>query len=164
MRADPYIPAEPHRSGAHAFPVRGVEVMVEGGDHHLMPDQAAVADFDAALILKTAPRIDEHSPAHCDIFAEIGVKGREKSKPFAGFPAGQLRKQGAQLLLRMKSAVDDRRDALCLAAARCISKCISLPAAIYSLCPALRLNSSVSISFLRAVYVIIDSTANVCQI
>ena len=57
MRSDPNI--FPHRDGVrdHAGAVGGVEHMVKRCEHHLMPDERAVADGDPSLILKQHPEL-----------------------------------------------------------------------------------------------------------
>ena len=84
--------------------------MVERRNYDLMPNQTSVADFDAALVLKTAAGIDEYAPADGNILTEIGIKGREQRKAFPRLLADELRKQSANLLRGMKIPVDFRRN------------------------------------------------------
>ena len=44
-----------------------------------MSDKSPVSQTHAALILKTAPRIDEYPFAEEDVLAEIGIYRREES-------------------------------------------------------------------------------------
>ena len=64
----------------HASPSFGVQIVIEGGKHHLMADQCAVAYRNAALILKTAACVDEYVFSDGDILSAVGIKGREQGK------------------------------------------------------------------------------------
>lgn len=59
-----------------------VLIVVQRREHCIVPDQAATTDVNAAVILKTAPGIEEYILANVDIFSEIGVKWREQVKTF----------------------------------------------------------------------------------
>ena len=48
-----------------------------------MPNQTSVADFDAALVLKTAAGIDEYAPADGNILAEVVLKVFRITEPVA---------------------------------------------------------------------------------
>ena len=85
VRADPDVSAQLYGRGVHPRALCRVEVVVERREHDLMPDEAVVADVDAALILKAAPRIDEHVFAETQIFAEVCIDGREQAELFVQF-------------------------------------------------------------------------------
>lgn len=68
VRPDPYPFPEYDRRVVQVLPVCGPEAVVEGGHDHAMPDQTAVADKDAALVLKLATGVDKHIPPYMDVF------------------------------------------------------------------------------------------------
>lgn len=72
----------------------GRQVVIQGRQYDMMADQGVVSNNNAALILKTAARVDEHVFPEADVFAEVGVKGREHREGFiydlSGQPAHQI--------------------------------------------------------------------------
>lgn len=112
MCPHPHIFAEHDGRGIHPAPLFWVKVVVERCNDDLVPDQAPVAQHDAALVLKTAARIDEHVFADMDIFAEVGVKGRKETKALVRFLPRELRKERAQLPGGVIARIELRRHAL----------------------------------------------------
>ena len=109
--AYPYVPAQNYRRGRHGRTLRRVHAVVQSRKDHGMPYQAAVADRDAALILKVARGIDEDVAADMYVAAEVGVEGRKETERLVHTVTEQLRHQIAYLLRRVVFAVDAARDA-----------------------------------------------------
>lgn len=57
------------------MPVIRILIMVNCGQHHIMPDQDIVSDEDTALILKMAAGVDKDTLADVDISTEVRIKG-----------------------------------------------------------------------------------------
>lgn len=60
--------------------------VIYGSNDHAVADEGAVADTDAALILKTAAGVDEDISADADVFAEVRVEGQKHSEAFINVP------------------------------------------------------------------------------
>ncbi len=56
------------------------ETVIEGGHHHVMSNESAVANGNAALILKAAAGVYEDVPANSHVLAAVGVERREHAK------------------------------------------------------------------------------------
>ena len=54
--------------------------MVERGQHHIVADEGAVADVNAALILELAAHIEKDVLPDVDVFPAVGIKGRKQAK------------------------------------------------------------------------------------
>lgn len=52
--------------------------MVERGQHHIVADEGAVANVNAALILELAAHVEKDALPNVDIFPAVGIKGWEK--------------------------------------------------------------------------------------
>ena len=85
--------------------------MVECGEHHLMPDESAVAYRDPALILKTASGIDKNIPAERDILAEVRIYRWEQRETVPHLFPDKLGHKRVEFLRRVITPVDLRRDA-----------------------------------------------------
>ena len=106
MRAYPHVPADRDRVRDHARTVRRIEHVVKRGEHHLVPDKASVAYGHPALILKTAPGVDEHVLPYGEVSAAVGVDGRKESEPFVNGLTREFGHQRALFLRRMIRSVD----------------------------------------------------------
>ena len=106
--ADPHAVSDANRRAAVGA-VIGIEVVVDGGQHHPMPDQRVIPDVDAALILKTAAGVDEHMLSQVDIPAEIGIEGREQHQAFVHLFTRQIRHDRHDFLRRMIRCVQRHR-------------------------------------------------------
>lgn len=71
-----------------------------------MPDQAIVSDLYAALILKTAARVDEYPLSDRNVFSEIRVKGRKERKAFVYLFSDEFAEKFAQPCGAVKGVVD----------------------------------------------------------
>ena len=80
--------------------------MIQGSQNDMMADQGAVADDNAALILKTAARIHKHVFPEMDIFSEIGIKGREHREGFINGVSCQPAHQITDLFWRVIGTVE----------------------------------------------------------
>lgn len=80
--------------------------MIQCGNDDLMTDERTVSYLDAALVLKTASRIDENVFAQHDVFPAIGVKRRKKPERGRHFSARQAGKQLDDFFCRVVSAVE----------------------------------------------------------
>ena len=78
--ADPDILADGDGSRDQDMALTGVLVVVERGQDDVVADQGAVTDHDAALILEPAAGVDEYVLPDADVFAIIGVEGREQAE------------------------------------------------------------------------------------
>ena len=74
----PYVSSQHDGGGVHDSAVSGIEVMVERGKHHVVPDQATVAQRDTSVVLEMATGVDEHVFANGDVFPEIRIEWRER--------------------------------------------------------------------------------------
>ena len=106
MRADPYVFADDDWRGGHVPSPSGALVVVERRKDDVVPDEAAVAERDAALVLKAAPRVDKDVFADLDVFAEVGVDGRKEAEAVVHPISDQPRHQCPQFFVRMVCAVD----------------------------------------------------------
>lgn len=108
--AYPDVPADDDggRAAARAFFRR--KTVVDGGQHDPVPDQAAVAESDAALVLEAAAGVDEDVFPDGDVFPEVAVKGREEGKRAVNRLSRQSRHEVAYLFRRMVGPVQFRRD------------------------------------------------------
>ena len=57
--SDPDVAADDDRRRVQVGSAAGVEIVVEGGQHGVVSDEAVVADDDSALVLELASRVDE---------------------------------------------------------------------------------------------------------
>ena len=110
MGTYPYVSSQHDGGGVHDSAVSGIEVMVERGKHHVVPDQATVAQRDTSVVLEMATGVDEHVFANGDVFPEIRIEWRERLECFVHGAADQARKQFTQFRLAMVSVVDFASD------------------------------------------------------
>ena len=85
--------------------------MIEGGQHHIVTNEGIIPDVNAALVLEFTAHVDKNPFSDVDVFAAVGVKGREQSEGFVHRLSDELREQGPQLFRFMVPAVEFRRDA-----------------------------------------------------
>jgi len=81
--------------------VIGVQVVVDGGQHHPVADQCVVPDVDAALILKIAAGIDEHVLSQVNVPPEVCIEGRKHGHAVIYRLARQLRHDFYDFSLRV---------------------------------------------------------------
>lgn len=105
IRTDPRVFPDADRPGDQVLPIAHGETVVQRGQHDVVPDQRAVVDHDAALVLKFAPAVDEDVFPDRDVLAAVRVKRREQRERVVHRPAGQRRKNAPHFLRRMVSAV-----------------------------------------------------------
>ena len=72
--------------------------MVQRGQHHIVTDEGAVPDIDAALVLEFAAHVDKDVFPDVDVLAAVGVEGREEAKALIHRLPDQPGEQGPQLL------------------------------------------------------------------
>lgn len=98
--AYPYA-ASYHDGGAVGVtPLLRLQVMVEGGEDHFMAYLRTVAYGDPGMVLKLAAGVDEHAAAYVQVFAEVGVEGRENLHRLMYLFAGELTHHGNDVALR----------------------------------------------------------------
>ena len=85
--------------------------VVERGKDHAMAYLTAVADVDAAVVLKLAAGVDEHVLAHVDVFPEVGIQGRKDAQRRGHGPPEELGEQGAHLVHGVIGRVEAEGDA-----------------------------------------------------
>lgn len=51
--------------------------MIQRGQHHIVADEGAVLNKNAALILKLATSVDKYVPSNMDVLSAVGVERRE---------------------------------------------------------------------------------------
>ena len=90
--------------------------MIESGKNHIMPYLTAVADGYAAMILKMAAGIDEHSFPDIDILSIIGIEWRKYTERGRYFISEQFRQQFSYFVGCTVSSVQQEGDASCLIA------------------------------------------------
>ena len=88
--ANPYVFADVDGSVGHALAFVGIRVVVECGEHHVVANECALVDGDAALILKFAAHVDEHTIGDDGVLSAIGVKRRKHSYGSWHFATPQL--------------------------------------------------------------------------
>lgn len=93
--------ADVNRRRVQVIAVHQIKPMIERYDGRMMPDERAVADIDAALILHRAARIDKHVVADVDVLATVRVERRDQPERSIDRLACQLHEQLLQLLQRM---------------------------------------------------------------
>ncbi len=69
------------------------KVVVQRGQHYIVPNQRPVTDDDAALVLKLAAGIDENAVSERDVLSKIGMERRLDPYPLADRLCGDLLKQ-----------------------------------------------------------------------
>ena len=52
--------------------------MVQCGKHHIVPQQRAISDGDAPLVLDFDARIEKYILSDLQILSAVGVKGRKE--------------------------------------------------------------------------------------
>ena len=85
--------------------------MIERDKHDIVADERAIANGDAALILKFAACVDEDVFPDGDVFSAVGIKRRETRKGLIDGLSKEFRKQSAKFFGRVVGAVDLHRDA-----------------------------------------------------
>ncbi len=108
VRSYPDVSSQPDGGCQQFMSATWIQIVIDGRENDLMPDEASVADGYAALILKTASGVDENSLSDGYVFAEIGIDRGEEAEIIGYILAGKLRHKSAQLALLMESGVDFR--------------------------------------------------------
>lgn len=54
--------------------------MIQSGQYHIVADQSAVVNCNAALILKFTAHVDENPFADRNVFSAVGIKGGKRPK------------------------------------------------------------------------------------
>lgn len=103
--------AEDDARRVHVGAAGRVEVVVEGREDGVVPDEAPVPDDDAALVLEPAAGVDEHVTPQGDVLAEVGGEGREEVHGLVHGLARQLREELADPFGRAVCAVELTGDA-----------------------------------------------------
>ena len=74
----------------HALSLGRVQVMVDGGQYHVVADEGAFVDGDPALVLELAAHVDEHPFAHDGVLAAIGMERRKEAHRPRDFASPEL--------------------------------------------------------------------------
>ena len=88
--ADPHVLPQHNGGGVGGGALFRVEVVVHRGEDHVAADHGAVPKDDAPLVVEVAAGVDEHPFAHGDVFAAVGVKGREEAEALVHRLADEL--------------------------------------------------------------------------
>ena len=85
--------------------------MIQRRDDRVVPNEAAIANVDAALVLEAAAAVDEHVLADADVLAEVGRERREKGERLRDFLAGELVQECSDFVGGVVAAIELGRDA-----------------------------------------------------
>ena len=124
--------ADADGGGEHAAPVLGGFGVVEGSQHHIVADECAVPEVNAALILEFAAHVDKDVFPDVDVFAAVGMEGREEPEALVHRLADELGEEFPQLLRRVVAGVDLGGDAQGLLA-DAVHELVGLTAALHRL-------------------------------
>ena len=83
--------------------------MIQRSYHHLVADEAPVAELYTALVLKAATRIYKYVFAYLYIFAKVCVNRREQSETFIHLLPDTLRHESANLFGHVTTAISHSR-------------------------------------------------------
>lgn len=111
VRAHPDVPAQTdgRRHGVAALAAR--QRVVERGKNDAVAYLAAIAQIDAAMVLKLAAGVDEDVLAHMDVFPEIGIERRKDAQRGGHGAAEELGEQRPHLVHGVVGRVEPEGDA-----------------------------------------------------
>lgn len=84
--------------------------MIQSGQYHIVADQSAVVNCNAALILKFTAYVDENPFADRNVFSAVGIKRRKKAESFIHLLSDDAGKDFPYLFRRMVAAIQLRRE------------------------------------------------------
>lgn len=104
--ADPDVFARDDGGGVGGGAFLRVKVVVHGGQNHVVAQEGAVAQGDAALVLEVTAGVDEDALAHGGVFTAVGVEGREEAEALVHGLADDLGENFADFLVGVVLAVE----------------------------------------------------------
>ena len=87
-----------HGCWAEVGPTNAIQIVVEGRDDGVVPDECAVTDVDSALVLEPATAVDEDPLAESEDPAEVTGEGREQPEGVRNLRAGEGTHESHDLL------------------------------------------------------------------
>lgn len=103
---NPDVPADVDRRWVQIRSLFRILTVIQRCHDHIVADERAVSNCDAALVLEAAAAVDEDIPPDVEILATIRIEGREQAEALIDWPPNQPREYLPHFLLIMVAAIE----------------------------------------------------------